>query len=169
MLRQLTGRIFMPYFSVVKCSFNIIFYFRRETKIIQYFLLQWFMHTIDFLLKNGKLSTPGIEPGLSRPQRDVLTARRCRHLVYACTKMYIACIELNLNRSFKECVIRAVPGIEPGTSPTLRENHTTRPNSRLSACAGESLCHAPALTIAGAQKNMCSDAPNGKWQLANVA
>ena len=26
--------------------------------------------------------------------------------------------------------IRAVPGIEPGTSPTLRENHTTRPNSR---------------------------------------
>jgi hypothetical protein len=25
---------------------------------------------------------------------------------------------------------RAVPGIEPGTSPTLRENHTTRPNSR---------------------------------------
>jgi hypothetical protein len=26
---------------------------------------------------------------------------------------------------------RAVPGIEPGTSPTLRENHTTRPNSQL--------------------------------------
>ena len=28
-------------------------------------------------------------------------------------------------------VVRAVPGIEPGTSPTLRENHTTRPNSLL--------------------------------------
>ena len=25
--------------------------------------------------------------------------------------------------------LRAVPGIEPGTSPTLRENHATRPNS----------------------------------------
>ena len=27
-----------------------------------------------------KMSTPGIEPGLSRPQRDVLTTRRSRHL-----------------------------------------------------------------------------------------
>ena len=31
--------------------------------------------------KNKKMSTPGIEPGLSRPQRDVLTTRRSRHLI----------------------------------------------------------------------------------------
>ena len=35
---------------------------------------------------------------------------------------------LRLQKSLRE---RAVPGIEPGTSPTLRENHTTRPNSQL--------------------------------------
>ena len=27
-----------------------------------------------------KLTTPGVEPGLSRPQRDVLTTRRCGRL-----------------------------------------------------------------------------------------
>ena len=29
------------------------------------------------LLDAAKMSTPGVEPGLSRPQRDVLTTRRC--------------------------------------------------------------------------------------------
>ena len=29
------------------------------------------------LLRGRKMSTPGVEPGLSRPQRDVLTTRRC--------------------------------------------------------------------------------------------
>ena len=27
--------------------------------------------------RSSKMSTPGVEPGLSRPQRDVLTTRRC--------------------------------------------------------------------------------------------
>ena len=31
-------------------------------------------------LSRGELTTPGIEPGLSRPQRDVLTTRRCGRL-----------------------------------------------------------------------------------------
>ena len=31
------------------------------------------------VLGEFKLSTPGVEPGLSRPQRDVLTTRRCGH------------------------------------------------------------------------------------------
>ena len=37
---------------------------------------------------DNKVSTPGVEPGLSRPRRDVLTTRRCGpclhqlHLVY---------------------------------------------------------------------------------------
>ena len=29
------------------------------------------------LLDTAKVSTPGVEPGLSRPQRDDLTTRRC--------------------------------------------------------------------------------------------
>ena len=28
-----------------------------------------------------KMTTPGVEPGLSRPQRDVLTTRRCGRLI----------------------------------------------------------------------------------------
>ena len=31
----------------------------------------------------AKMSTPGVEPGLSRPQRDVLTTRRCGLLCLA--------------------------------------------------------------------------------------
>ena len=28
-------------------------------------------------MQKRKMTTPGVEPGLSRPQRDVLTTRRC--------------------------------------------------------------------------------------------
>ena len=33
--------------------------------------------------RSSKMSTPGVEPGLSRPQRDVLTTRRCGLLCLA--------------------------------------------------------------------------------------
>ena len=34
-------------------------------------------HVAASVVREGNMSTPGVEPGLSRPQRDVLTTRRC--------------------------------------------------------------------------------------------
>ena len=35
------------------------------------------LHFVGSGFKTGEMTTPGVEPGLSRPQRDVLTTRRC--------------------------------------------------------------------------------------------
>ena len=43
------------------------------------------------------MSTPGVEPGLSRPQRDVLTTRRCG-LGVGLVKLELARIEVGLAR-----------------------------------------------------------------------
>ena len=38
-----------------------------------------FVSVCLFVWVLAKMSTPGVEPGLSRPRRDVLTTRRCGH------------------------------------------------------------------------------------------
>ena len=39
----------------------------------------------------------------------------------------------------RNIILRAAPGIEPRTSPTLRENHTTRPTGRLLLTGNQTL------------------------------
>ena len=51
------------------------------------------------LLPISNMTTLGVEPGLSRPQRDVLTTRRCGRMVQACNsnqlQMYLPCVQGN--------------------------------------------------------------------------
>ena len=39
------------------------------------------------------LTTPGLEPGLSRPQREVLTARLCSLTIHSCEPLVLPCNE----------------------------------------------------------------------------
>ena len=48
------------------------------------------MHYGQHCCQYNKLTTPGVEPGLSRPERDVLTTRRCGHLTGIKTLIIIA-------------------------------------------------------------------------------
>jgi hypothetical protein len=132
------------------------------------------------------MTTPGVEPGLSRSQRDVLTTRRCGRLrnhhqrlwnanVFVCMCLCLqaslaqlvehalrkrmvrgsipleGCLFLFCDRTHMafssakllphSCLVagqtkavgqtRVVPGIVPGISRTLNENHTTRLSSQL--------------------------------------
>ena len=47
-----------------------------------------------------KVSTPGVEPGLSRPQRDVLTTRRCGHMPFAHRSPILQLLVCFLTRAF---------------------------------------------------------------------
>ena len=44
------------------------------------------LHSASVQLLRATLSTPAVEPGLSWPQRDVLTTRRCGHLLLRAAK-----------------------------------------------------------------------------------
>ena len=93
------------------------------------------------------MTAPGVEPGLSRPQRDVLTTRRCGLAellaLLTCVQIlsnflampfFMKCknhFRLIVRRGIDKEEERAVPGIEPGTSCTRSRNHTTRPNSQM--------------------------------------
>ena len=50
----------------------------------------------------AKMTTPGVEPGLSRPQRDVLTTRRCGLLAAEVLLQSVGCC----NKSLSGCCLR---------------------------------------------------------------
>ena len=96
------------------------------------------------------LSTPGFEPGLSQPQRDVLTTRRCGP--------HDHCI---LRLSTDQLTL----GSCPAQGHELQVTRTAR--WRQSAPSSAKRCHSS--TGTRAQPPRVGRAPLGSWQLANRA
>ena len=96
------------------------------------------------------LSTPGFEPGLSRPQRDVLTTRRCGP-------------QIHCNRCEHQHYL--TPGSFPAQSHELQATHAV--SWRQSAPPSAKTCHSS--TGTRAQPPRVGRAPLASWQLANRA
>ena len=96
------------------------------------------------------LSTPGFEPGLSRPQRDVLTTRRCGP-------------QIHCNRCEHQHYL--TPGSFPAQSHELQATHAV--SWRQSAPPSAKTCHSS--TGTRARLPGVGHAPLATWQLANRA
>ena len=67
----------------------------RGTRCCSYTRMRGMRRTASHGMREGgcnyaEMSTPGVEPGLSRPQRDVLTTRRCGllHVAHLCDSAF---------------------------------------------------------------------------------
>ena len=59
------------------------------------------------------MSNPGFEPGLSRPQRDVLAARRIGH---NCPKQTAESVKRFVPAKMKKTISYSIPGLNWGPS-----------------------------------------------------
>ena len=87
-----------------------------------------------------EMSTPGVEPGLSRPQHDVLTTRRCGLMQVVPTQTLRACqmrpsresspsLAVRQSAQILNCQKQSGPlGIEPRNPGTQHGNHTIGPD-----------------------------------------
>ena len=104
-------------------------------------------------------SRPGVEPGLSRPQRVVLTTRRCGQFEHLVVDFIIACSiytmklcdthvtiggqALTGTHRCTRCSLLTAPGVEPGLSRPQRDVLTTRRWVNLNIWLWISSSHAP--------------------------